>query len=127
MNSIETQKLGYVAYPVIIGEIQNLAEILIGLSDEGDDFSSRRELLLKTEGIAVNRFAPIGGEKPDLISIKIYNESKYVSLIENLISKRNILLFIISIRPHHCERGGFECKNSTITHKFNEYAKIQRL
>lgn len=54
MNSIETRKLGYVAYPVIIGEIQNLAESLIDLS--GEDFSSRRELLLKTEGIAVNRF-----------------------------------------------------------------------
>ena len=80
MNSIETQKLGYVAYPVIIGEIQNLAESLRDLSDE--DFSSRRESLLKTEGIAVNRF-PIG-RKPDLISIKIYNESKYVSLIETV-------------------------------------------
>ena len=80
MKSIETQKLGYVAYPVIIDEIQNLAESLIDLSDE--DFSSRRESLLKTEGIAVNRF-PIGG-KPDLISIKIYNESKYVSLIETV-------------------------------------------
>lgn len=80
MKSIETQKLGYVAYPVIIDEIQNLAESLIDLSDE--DFSSKRESLLKTEGIAVNRF-PIGG-KPDLISIKIYNESKYVSLIETV-------------------------------------------
>ena len=68
MKSIETQKLGYVAYPVIIDEIQNLAESLIDLSDE--DFSSRRELLLKNEGIAVNRF-PIGG-KPNLISIIIY-------------------------------------------------------
>lgn len=80
MKSIETQKLGYVAYPVIIGEIQNLAESLIDLSDE--DFSSRRESLLKTEGIVVNRF-PIGG-KPDTISIKIYNKSKYISLIETV-------------------------------------------
>ena len=80
MKSIETQKLGYVAYPIIIGEIQNLAESLIDLSDE--DFSSRRESLLKNEGIAVNRF-PIEG-KPDLISIKIYNESKYISLIETV-------------------------------------------
>ncbi len=80
MKSIETQKLGYVAYPVIIDEIKNLAESLIDLSNK--DFLSKRESLLKTEGIAVNRF-PIG-EKPDLISIKIYNESKYVSLIETV-------------------------------------------
>jgi hypothetical protein len=79
MKSIETQKLGYVAYPVIVDEIQQLAESVIDLSDE--DFSSRRELLLK-EGINVNRF-PLG-EKPNLISIKIYNESKYVSLIETV-------------------------------------------
>lgn len=79
MKSIETEKLGYVAYPVIIDEIQNLAESLIDLSDE--DFSSRRELLLK-EGINVNRF-PLG-EKTDLVSVKIYNDSKYVSLIETV-------------------------------------------
>lgn len=80
MKSIETQKLGYVAYPIIIDEIKNLAESLIDLSNK--DFLSKRESLFKTEGIAVNRF-PIG-EKPDLISIKIYNESKYVSLIETV-------------------------------------------
>ena len=79
MKSIETQKLGYVAYPVIIDEIQNLAESVIDLSDE--DFSSRRELFLK-EGINVNRF-PLG-EKTDLVSVKIYNDSKYVSLIETV-------------------------------------------
>ena len=79
MKSIETQKLGYVAYPVIVDEIQQLAESVIDLSDE--DFSSRRELLLK-EGINVNRF-PLG-EKPNLVSVKIYNDSKYVSLIETV-------------------------------------------
>lgn len=110
MNSIETQKLGYVAYPVIIGEIQNLAEILIGISDEGDDFSSRRELLLKTEGIAVNRFAPIGGEKPDLISIKIYNESKYVSLIET----------VRDLESYESDKNKFW---KTITTEFQNYIK----
>ena len=79
MKSIEAQKLGYVTYPVIVDEIQQLAESVIDLSDE--TFQNRRELLLK-EGINVNRF-PLG-EKPNLISIKIYNESKYVSLIETV-------------------------------------------
>lgn len=79
MKSIETQKLGYVAYPVIVDEIQQLAESVIDLSDE--TFQSRRELLLK-EGINVNRF-PLG-EKPNLVSVKIYNDSKYVSLIETV-------------------------------------------
>lgn len=110
MNSIETQKLGYVAYPVIIGEIQNLAEILIGLSGECDDFSSRRELLLKTEGIAVNRFAPIGVEKPDLISIKIYNESKYVSLIET----------VRDLESYESDKNKFW---KTITTEFQNYIK----
>lgn len=110
MNSIETQKLGYVAYPVIIGEIQNLAEILIDLSGEGDDFSSRRELLLKTEGIAVNRFAPIGVEKPDLISIKIYNESKYVSLIET----------VRDLESYESDKNKFW---KTITTEFQNYIK----
>ena len=110
MNSIETKKLGYVAYPVIIGEIQNLAEILISLSDEVDDFSSRRELLLKTEGIAVNCFAPIGVEKPDLISIKIYNESKYVSLIET----------VRDLESYESDKNKFW---KTITTEFQNYIK----
>ena len=36
-------------------------------------------------------------------------------------------IFSIHVRSHNCEKGGFECKNSTITYQSNEYAKIQRL
>ena len=32
--------------------------------------------------------------------------------------------FSIHVRFHHCEKGGLECKKSTITHKFNDTLKI---
>ena len=53
MKSIETQKLGYVAYPVIVDEIQQLAESVI------DKYSELLSVYDKDMGNAVKGIVTI--------------------------------------------------------------------
>ena len=62
------------------------------------------------------RDVPVGiQKKPCLLKPHFYTPLNYTGI------------FSIHVRSHNCEKGGFECKNSTITYKSNEYAKIKRL